>query len=285
MDYSKHDNLVREYEEYELLNLSPKDKELLYAHFPDFERFKLALNCLAFCFHKNIDVVTAIRSINFNLDFFKDFDPKSIFGNLKDFELKLDPNYRHPESVFQINIIDKKIGKQHHNYLINPKTNKTVSLPINPIASFSFYFIALPTGIELRINNLQGRNLKGNEFLLNALNRSLGLNWRVFIVRNLIRFARSKGYRAIGELPMLIRNGDEDKLSIKDKERYIRELRQYLQAYIKSGMQSENIDSSLVPEKEIIDFKAWIKKKIANKHKGRLRELKLAQRKRLQLKK
>jgi hypothetical protein len=125
----------------------------------------------------------------------------------------------------------------------------------NRIATINFYFIQRNNQIELHINNLQG--LKGSpnqtqNYYLTKLSEKLGENWRIYIIKRIKQFCENNNLKIIGELPTRFYMIDTP---LSTDHEYKRQLRQYIQAYLKAGVSLEDIHYDLI-EPETLD---WIR--------------------------
>lgn len=176
--------------------------------------------------------------------------------------------------IAQANINQNKINMKIGEYTIKPSTDKfhiesvfqheIIDKTGARIATFDFYSLPQTQNQSgpIIINLIQG--VRGCENELMDFSQKVGTNWRVFLVQMLKEKCDTEGLTLIGRLPG--RFEFVGRLSTTDAE-YRRQLRQYIQAYLKGGIKLENIDALRVGE-EIP--RKWVEENLRTKQKRRI---------------
>lgn len=251
------------------LGFSEKDTKRFCVSFESKEDFDLAKIFLlrSFSSLKGLNFSDVLRTINKNISQYKQPDFLSLF-RIPGYKFDLaEISKTHVETGIQINISDLKLRDRTKKHELGGLPEK-----INPIATFGIELLSTSVGVQLRVINLQGGRAHA-KILLERLNRVLGMNWRIWVVRKLMQYANSKGYRTVGILPPrfisveYLRDFGESP-TLEEIERYKRILRQYIQTFSQAGLKPEDLDYSQI-SKEV----TGIKERVARRVKVRLSEL------------
>ncbi len=131
------------------------------------------------------------------------------------------------------------------------------------IATFNFYLWPRDGKTVVILNAIQG--VRGRERELAEFSQAIKENWRVFVVKLIRNIATKKEFTVVGLLPPLF---DFFGLSQEAKcnAEYRRQLRQYIQTFLKGGILPSNIDAREVSKKL---HREWAERNLARK-KGEL---------------
>ena len=137
------------------------------------------------------------------------------------------------------------------------------------IGTINFYYTSDNKKTNIRINNIQGSRTKIQE--LTNLTNELKENWRAAIVKKIVTHGKTHQINVIGELPCDY---------VANPKEYIRYARQYIQTYIKAGINPASIDSQNIMIPSFREqFEKILKTKKANIEKEKLNLLKAEKRK------
>ena len=252
MDEITYQSVFRFYEEILISNMrkfSKKEKELLIKNFTPkevnyfYDFYSILPESLPFDLK--------VKTVRYNLNFFNNVDLYKMFNINKKTGFKIEfAKSMHIETPNMIAISNKK-GETISTFNFYFKFNENNKKPVVVLNNLQSGF--------LKIHRSENRKEK-LEYLrkeLNRLNKTLGENWRVYFTKKVNQLAKNKRLSFNPELPA--RFGLFGPQS-SEKE-YWRQLRQYLQTYIKAGVPLKNIDVSRVHE----DFKEKIVNNIKNK--------------------
>lgn len=181
-----------------------------------------------------------IESVLQNLYLLKQNKLTSISYKQNNVEVKFNnsKNLKHSESIFEYLILKD-------NFVLG---------------TIGFYLTSSNGEKILRVSNIQGvLNSSLPKNIYDSLNKELKENWRVFLLKKIINFAKENKFKISLELP---------KKTTDNRSEYIRQLRQYIQTGKKAGLKFNQISIKRINDPEIKNrFKLFFEKKIEDRKK------------------
>jgi len=139
-------------------------------------------------------------------------------------------NTTHPENIFEFGI----------------KTKYS-----NILATFGCHIEIIDFNPALVFTGIQGKY--GESRSLKVLSNKLGENWRVNVIKQLINHSKKNDFLVVGKVPYNF---------MASRDEYIRQVRQYIQTYLKAGLKKNEVDLSNIYDEQIeLRFKKNLKNK------------------------
>jgi hypothetical protein len=175
--------------------------------------------------------------------------------------------------IIKYNIMAKKrfinnLERNYGNFKLIMAKNKHLEAPnqldiINsngePIGSINFYFTIKNNKSEMIINLIQGVVGKEKDLTEFSTKFKQNENWRTFFIKGLKRWCDAHNINLIGQLPeRFFYYGQGMNSPTVSENEYRRQIRQYLQTYLQSGIALENIDLTNIDNKH----KDWLIKNL-----------------------
>jgi hypothetical protein len=195
-----------------------------------------------------------LKSISENLNFKKSNSLQFSLFLKREYQVTMSKDKREDESPMQYEI--KNYKKER-------------------IAVFNFFLVSNKGELSVRTNNLKG--ISGKKYLLelNKLNKKIGVDWRVLVLRVIKHYFEQRNIKVIHEMPRRFASTPPE---------YLRYSKYYFNSAINAEIPLENIDFRYIPDKNlknlfivqkniIQDAKNKIKK--ANLKKGRTKRTEL----------
>ncbi len=161
--------------------------------------------------------------------------------------------------------ISKQVGEynirptvnRHERYFDAPFQHEILNSRGDLIARFNFYLTLAESGqTVLVINLVQGK--MGQQEELTHLSKTIGENWRIFLVKEIRKIGQTHNLKVIGQIP--------SRFAISKKNELKMQLRLCIQTFLKAGIPIEDIDSSKVQE----PLKEWAQKNLKTKQERKI---------------
>jgi len=133
------------------------------------------------------------------------------------------------------------------------------------IAVFNFFIVSEKGKLSVRINNHKGISGKSYLVQLNNLNKKLGEDWRVLVLKTIKNHFEKKNIKVIPEMPRKFTSTPQE---------YLRYSKHYFDTAINAGISPENIDFRYVPDKNLKNL-FIVKKNIIHENNVKLEKKKL----------